>query len=140
MKPVMKRNHVSLLTVLTAAVLPLATGEEREANASKSPGAALLVTPNRTLPKVEPPKETLEFSATPTVQEIFRARLFEEPLVPIGGEPSADENAALAIALLGYAKRNGPDDFSSLTGFLEMHPKSRWRAALLTDLGFEYYN
>jgi hypothetical protein len=61
-------------------------------------------------------------------------------LVPIGGEPSADENAALAAALLGYAKRSGPDDFSSLTAFLETHPKSPWRAALLTDLGLEYYN
>jgi hypothetical protein len=43
-------------------------------------------------------------------------------------------------ALLGYAKRSGPDDFSSLTGFLEKHPRSPWRAALLTDLGLEYYN
>jgi hypothetical protein len=82
----------------------------------------------------------MEFSATPTVQEIFRARVFEEPLVPIGGEPTAAENAALAAALLGYAKRSGPDDFSSLTAFLEKHPQSPWRAALLTDLGLEYYN
>src|SRR5262249_27216780 len=56
-----------------------------------------------------------------------------------GGEPSAEENAALAAALVGYAKRSGPDDFSSLTRFLEKHPKSPWRAALLTGLGLEYY-
>jgi hypothetical protein len=84
--------------------------------------------PNRTLPSIEPPKTGLEFSANPTTLEIFRARVFEEPLVPIGGEPSADENAALADALLGYAKRSGPDDFASLTGFLEKHPHSPWRA------------
>ncbi|MGH8245352.1 MAG: hypothetical protein ACREUU_02845 [Gammaproteobacteria bacterium] len=36
-------------------------------------------------------------------QEIFRARVFEEPLVPIGGEPSADENTALAAALVHEA-------------------------------------
>lgn len=95
---------------------------------------------NRTVPKVFPPKTGLEFSANPTIQEIFRARVFEEPLVPIGGQPSADENAALTAALLGYAKRSGPDDFASLTGFLEKHPKSPWRAALLTCLGLEYYN
>ena len=95
---------------------------------------------NRTVPKVSPPKIGLEFTANPTTQEIFRARVFEEPLVPIGGEPSAEENAALAAALLGYAKRSGPDDFASLTGFLEKHPKSPWRAALLTCLGLEYYN
>jgi RHS repeat-associated protein len=98
------------------------------------------VVPNRTVPKVDLPRSALEFSANPTPQELFRARVFEEPLVPIGGEPNAAENAALAAALLGYSKRSGPDDFSSLTGFLEKHPKSSWSAALLTDLGLEYYN
>ena len=101
---------------------------------------AKVVQINRAVPNVEPPKTTLEFSASPTIQEIFRARVFEEPLVPIGGEPRAAENSALAAALLGYAKRSGPDDFSSLTTFLEKFPKSPWRAALLTDLGLDYYN
>ena len=96
--------------------------------------------PNRTLPKVAPPKTGLEFSAKPTTQEISRARVFEEPLAPVGGEPSVAENTALAAALLGYAKRTGPDDFASLIGFLEKHPRSPWRAALLTCLGLEYYN
>jgi RHS repeat-associated protein len=95
---------------------------------------------NRTVPNVKPPKTELEFSAHPTTEEIARARVFEEPLVPIGGEPGADANAALASALLGYAKRSGPDDFASLTGFLEKHPNSPWRAALLTCLGLDYYN
>jgi RHS repeat-associated protein len=95
---------------------------------------------NRTLPKFDPPKTALEFSSNPTEEEFFRARVFAEPLVPIGGEPSAAENAALANALLGYAKRSGPDDFSSLTGFLDRHPQSPWVAALLTDMGLEYYN
>ncbi len=95
---------------------------------------------NRTVPKVDPPRTTLEFSSNPTKDELFRARVFAEPLVPIGGEPSAGENAALANALLGYAERSGPDDFSSLTGFLDRHPQSPWVAALLTDMGLEYYN
>ncbi len=98
------------------------------------------VIPNRTLPKVDPPQIGLSFSASPTEQEIFRARVFEEPLVPIGGKPTAAENSDLAVALLGYAKRSGADDFSSLTGFLEKHPQSPWAAALLTGLGSEYYN
>src|SRR5262245_34292252 len=72
--------------------------------------------------------------ARPTTQEIRRCRLFEEPLVPIGAEPAATENAALAAALNGYSKRSVADDFSMLTGFLEKHPQSPWRAALLTDL------
>src|SRR5580765_3564536 len=86
--------------------------------------------PNRTLPKFTPPKRTLEFSGNPTAEEISRSHAFEEPLMPIGGEPSADENAALAGALLGYAHRSGPDDFASLTDFLDKYPKSSWRAAL----------
>jgi hypothetical protein len=68
------------------------------------------------------------------------ARLFEEPLVPVGADPTPAENAALATALLGYSKRSGPDDFSSLTGFLEMYPKCPWNVALLINLGLEYYN
>jgi hypothetical protein len=110
---------------------PPATGESAPAG---------LVPVNRTVPQVEPPKSVLEFSASPTPQELFRARVFEEPLVPVGGEPSPAENAALAGALVGYSKRSGPDDFSSLTDFLEAHSRSPWAAALLMDLGLEYYN
>ncbi|MEY2540951.1 MAG: hypothetical protein QOI22_553, partial [Verrucomicrobiota bacterium] len=95
---------------------------------------------NRTVPKVQPPKGGLQFSTKPTAEEIFRARIFEEPLVPIGRPPNEAENAALASALTAYSKRSGPDDFASLTGFLEKYPSSPWRAALLTDLGLEYYN
>ena len=75
--------------------------------------------PNRTVPATQPLKFSLSFSANPTPQEFFQARVFEEPLVPIGDEPTAAENADLAAALLGYARRSGPDDFSALTGFLE---------------------
>jgi len=96
--------------------------------------------PERTLPKFAPPTAGLAFSQNPTTQEIFHFRAFAEPLIPIGGEPGVAENSALASALTSYAKREGPDDFSSLTGFLDTHPQSPWRAALLTDLGLEYYN
>ena len=110
------------------------------AAAAQADSSTPVPAPNRTVPKVAPPRTTLEFSAQPTTQEIFRARVFAEPLVPVAGEPGAEENLALAAALLGYAKRSGPDDFSSLTGYLDTHPHSPWNAALLTDLGLEYYN
>jgi hypothetical protein len=64
------------------------------------------------------------FSPNSTPQDIFRAQFFEEPLVPIGADPTPGENAALAAALLAYSERSGPDDLSSFTAFLETHPKS----------------
>lgn len=130
------------LTVLTILVLAQFQGETRDANQVETAAskAAPRVFPNRTLPKVDPPRTTLEFPTNPTPQDFFRARVFDEPLVPIGGEPSRAENAALATALLRYSQRAGPDDFSSLTSFLREHPESPWCASLLTDLGIEYYN
>jgi RHS repeat-associated protein len=80
------------------------------------------------------------FSLNPTSQDIFQARIFEEPLVPVGADPTPAENAAFADALVGYSKRSGPDDFSSLTEFLQGHPTSAWSASCLTNLGLEYYN
>jgi YD repeat-containing protein len=82
----------------------------------------------------------MNLSPNPATQEICHARLFEEPLAPIGVDPTPVENAALSAALLGYSKRTGPDDFSSLTGFLNDHPESPWNVALLTNLGLEYFH
>lgn len=78
-------------------------------------------------------------STNPTARDISLARHFEEPLVPVGAEPTQSENAALASALLGYSQRSSPDDFSSLTGFLAVYPECPWSVALLTNLGLEYY-
>jgi len=61
-------------------------------------------------------------------------------LLPVGAEPTPAENAALADALRGYARRSSPDDFSSLTGFLDNYPTCPWAVALLTNLGLEYYH
>jgi hypothetical protein len=79
----------------------------------------------------------LRVPPNPTVEDIFNIHMFEEPLVPIGVNPTPAENAALVTAILNYSKRM--EDFSSLTEFLEIYPKSSWNAALLTDLGIDYY-
>ena len=71
-----------------------------------------LVIPNRTRPKVEPPTTALEFSASPTPEEFFRARVFAEPLVPVGGKPTPDENSDLA-ARRCLATRSAPDPMIS---------------------------
>jgi RHS repeat-associated protein len=74
------------------------------------------------------------------LQDLSFPRLFEEPLIPIGTHPTAEERGALATALQSHARRTSPDDFSSLTAFLDEHPGSPWSAALLLNLGLEYYN
>ena len=101
-----------------------------------SPAAAA----NRMAPIVASSKIELAFPEHPSPRDFWRAPVFEEPLVPVGGEPTPVENDALAAALLRYSGRSSPDDFVSLTDFLAQHPASPWRAALLTDLGLEYYN
>jgi RHS repeat-associated protein len=78
-------------------------------------------------------------STSPTTEDLSLARSFEEPLVPSGAKPTEFQNAALASALFAYSRRHEPDDFSSLTGFLENHPESPWNLALLTNLGLECY-
>ena len=83
---------------------------------------------------------TLHFSPSPTELEIFNARIFDEPLIPIGGTPSDMETKALADALANYSNRNNLDDFSSLTAFLANYPDSKWSGSLLLHLGTEYYN
>lgn len=137
LSPCISARKSSVLICISFALVAMG---ESSAFSRDSELLAIPVKVNRTVPRVESPKVGLEFSARPTPQDFFRARVFEEPLVPVGGEPGAAENAALAAALLEYSKRSGPDDFSNLTEFLEKYPQSPWRAALLTCLGLEYYN
>jgi RHS repeat-associated protein len=97
------------------------------------------------MPKVESDKGHLNskfeapvFSSKPNDAEISRARVFEEPLVPMGGRASVGENKALAQALMAYLKRGDNEDTTAITGFLKQHPRSVWRASLLTNLGLVY--
>ncbi|MCW3110498.1 MAG: putative rhs-related transrane protein, partial [Segetibacter sp.] len=78
------------------------------------------------------------FSKIPTDEEIYRVHFFEEPLVPSNLVATSGENEALVYALAGFSQRNSPDSFSLLLKFLKDYPKSRWRGALLADLGIVY--
>src|SRR5262245_36829715 len=73
------------------------------AAASPAPGLGSDGSPsvavNRTVPQVHPPAAYPTFSMTPTSEEIFRARVFGEPLVPVGAAPSEEDNRAIAAAL-----------------------------------------
>lgn len=125
--------------VLGGLVLSLALGQRTDAR----PREAFLTptpVPDRTGSQATTGRGSLLLSANPTTREISRARVFEEPLAPIGKEPTSADNAALSAALLTYAARIKPDDFTGLTEFVGSHPASPWRAAVLTCLGLEYYN
>jgi hypothetical protein len=74
--------------------------------------------PNRQPPVVTPPPQTPVFSQWPTDAEFLRARVFAEPLVPIGAT-TAEENAALARALMAHLNGGGGERVDDLTAFLE---------------------
>jgi hypothetical protein len=48
---------------------------------------------------------TLQFSSEPSVSEISSARIFDEPLLSLGGEPTAAENKALPGGLKSASER-----------------------------------
>ncbi len=113
-------------------------GSLAKANASQLAGPLSAANETRSEPKSKP--NGLRFSAEPTDAEIFGARVFDEPLVPVDDQPSTQENQALAAALKAYADRAVPDDCSSLADYLAAFPNSRWSGPLLLHLGTEYYN
>jgi len=76
--------------------------------------------------------------AGPTDADIFHCRWFPEPLVPIAGKTTPEENAALYAAIQAHQNRLDQDDHSAILSFLNDFPQSAWRAALLTNLGLEY--
>ena len=99
------------------------------------PPPAPIVHVNRTVPKVASAPFEPRFSDAPTPAEIFRARVFDEPLVPAGGSPSVEESRALSSALLAFHRDLGRTWHSTIGEFLAMHPRSVWRASLLANLG-----
>ena len=131
------RARITFVLLLLFQTQVLRPGESAE-----RPSVALerKIKPNRSLPSVKPPPATFEMRGKPTSEDFFHSRVFEEPLVPVGEVPSEMENGELAAALLTYSKRTSLDDFSSITDFLLTHPRSPWAAALLTNLGQDYYN
>jgi RHS repeat-associated protein len=95
---------------------------------------------NRTVPKVSPPPTAPLFSDAPTDAEIMAAKVFDEPLLRIGGGDTnaanrRAENAELAAAIAEYKRADDPEAVAPFVRFLKNHPNSEWRVSLLTDLG-----
>ena len=89
---------------------------------------------NRTVPNVAAPAPFAGFSSSPTDDEFFRGRIFEEPLVPIGRATTRAENRALARALEIY-RRGAPEAIAPIDAFLQTYPDTPWRASLLVNVG-----
>jgi len=139
--PVVRR-----VQIITRAVVRIASALERaafrvaavsSAPPQASTRSAEKVVVNRKIPKVTPAPLRPAFSAAATEAEITRARVFEEPLLPVG--PTApNENAVLARALLAYLDGGGSDALAPVQEFLLRFPDSPWKPALLTNLGIVY--
>jgi RHS repeat-associated protein len=95
------------------------------------------ITPNRTVPAVRPVPTSPVFSAVPTDQEIFRARIFGEPLVPVAST-SPEENQALVRAISDYLHPIRPIGIAPFEEFLRDQPNSAWTPSLLANLGQVY--
>ncbi len=137
------RALVALLVVSTAVgPVPLAAASKVSPTTmdtpvveSPPPPPAPVVTVNRTAPKVSPVPTTLTFSSRPTEAELSRARVFAEPLLPIGATNAA-ENRALATALVAFVGSEPRDRTTwPLARFLADHPRSAWRLRCSRILG-----
>jgi RHS repeat-associated protein len=128
--PIVPQLLVSAATVAPSAAPPQSNYE--------TPPPAPQVAVNRTVPPVSPPSNVLEFSASPTDEEISQARVFPSPIISIGNDSSPTENADLAAALLAYRNRVDPDDASAIENFLQQYPQSPRYISLSSDLAAHY--
>ncbi len=134
-----------LLPALIGASVPTpllaAPGEPKDGPAERppSPPPPPKVKVNRSVPQVAPPPVLPSFSEHPTDTEIFRARVFQEPLVP-NGQTTVAENQALAGALMAYLKAASREETSAIESYLATNPESPWTASVLLGLGIVYRN
>ena len=135
MAVVLSINQVLLAIPLSAAdQVPPSTFVAAEPQ-SRAASEQKTVVVNRTAPAVTPVPAMPIFSDPPTTAELTRARVFEEPLLPVGGTPSIAENRELARLITTYLTAGVPDGTDPLEVFVRQHSESPWRASLLTDLG-----
>ncbi|MDE3155354.1 MAG: peptidase C39, bacteriocin processing, partial [Acidobacteriota bacterium] len=108
----------------------------------QTPRATEVSTPpvkaNRTVPKVTPPPTVLALPSRPTDQDLERARIFSEPLVPMPRPTSPDEDAALGRAIMAYAGTHRSEMVAPLIAFLVRYPESAWGPSLQANLGTVY--
>ena len=111
---VVLQGSVAVLSLAgAAATVPLSAPTGREPHLSTS---TTIVKANRSLPLgVAKAAAPVSFSVDPTEQDILNATILEQPLVPVGGRPTATDNRRLVRALESYLHRSNPDDVSPLS-------------------------
>ncbi|HSO74975.1 MAG TPA: type IV secretion protein Rhs, partial [Blastocatellia bacterium] len=137
---------LAVFLAMTQVMTALPVSADSRMDRGRKPAPSVLV--NRTPPEVDPPAAKPVFSATPTDDEIRRARVFEEPFVRstlLHGreqdEPEALrelENTTLARAIIRYLEQNDPEEVSPFTAFLDQYPETNWRVSIVTNLGVVY--
>lgn len=96
------------------------------------------VTVNRRVPEIAPVPAYAELSASPSSEAVTRARVFSEPLLPVGGAPTPEGNAGLARAIESYQRRGQMDDTEPLETLRAQRALVAWRPSLLLNLGLVY--
>lgn len=145
LRPIERRawwwRATALIVVTAQAVLGIpviarsAVSSDPNLAPATPPPSAPRVKVNRTVPIVTAPPLEPRFSSAPSAAEITRARVFDEPLLPVGGTPTPAENRALSAALLAFHRSGGQAWASTLGQFLTDHPQSVWEASLRANLG-----
>src|SRR6266446_7076093 len=106
------------LQLLPVCQMPRLMAEDLPAKAAAPAGVAgklplstaPVVKVNRTVPQVATEVPALSFSAKPQDAEFATARLFAEPMLPMGrGKSTPEENRALAAALSEFATNPEPE-------------------------------
>jgi RHS repeat-associated protein len=138
--PIVRVLASSLIITQCAAGVPVLafTPRPEEPRRQDSPAPEKPITANRTVPTVPPPATVLILPAFPTDAELTRARIFPEPLIPMPGGTSPEENDVLARAIRIYADTQQSDKVAPLLDFLQRFPHSAWRPSLLANLGGVY--
>ncbi len=119
----MNRRCFTLFTLSLATSLWGASADKRAAPVRQAPVAI-----------------TATLGKATTALDISRSKIFLDPLVPIGGEPSLLENRALAAALLAVNNAAVGDALPEIAAFLRLYPDTPWRISLQTNLGQVYYS
>ena len=107
-------------------------------NATTPPPEPPKVTVNREVPAVDPVPAYAQFSGEPTNEEITEARVFAEPLAPLGGVEDAEANKGLAKAIRDYQSGGDTENLTPFDLYLSAFPKSPWRGSLLANIGVVY--